>query len=106
MQWALAALALHPQVTVAFFVELELLFSLYVDFFHPTFAVAAGDLLGAAQKVLAAKARFLHFSEFEETHIWVTHGWLENVPHVVSWEQDLLSTVSHYWLKDTDQWLL
>ena len=69
MQGTLAALALHPQVAVALFVELELLFPLYVNFFHPALAVATGDLLGTAQEVLTAKARFLHFGEFEETHV-------------------------------------
>ena len=76
-------MTLHPEIAILLLKQLQLLLPLNVDVLHAALTVATDDLLGATEHTLAAKARFLDFSEFEEAHVGVTHRGLEYVAHVL-----------------------
>jgi hypothetical protein len=82
LQAPLAALALHPQVTVLLFVDVQLQLPFNIDFFYFAFAAAADYLLVRLQQVSAAETGFLYLSKFKNACSLGSFRRLVNIPRM------------------------
>lgn len=98
----LAALALDPQIAILFLVQLQLLLPLDVDLFDAAITIGAHNFLTLFQQILAAKTCALHLREFEEAHVRVGHGRLEDVARMFSREQLHFATSTHNRLENAN----
>jgi hypothetical protein len=106
VQGALAALALHPEITVLLLVELEFLLAFDINLLHPVNTVVTDHVLLGLEEVLATKAGFLHHCKFEDSGTNTSLARHYFMPGMFTRKEDSLGLVFEERLEDSIQWLL